>query len=151
MDAMRAKAESRRDPKTTADASPTLRSFNMVHLARKVVVDASGAERRRHPRIPTVALCKIRDKRNLLYAAGETINLSDSGVLLHLRASRPFANGDLIEVVIASDENPIVSREQVRQGIIRRVSPDRSGHLSVAVEFEEGADPDPTFAMALAA
>jgi hypothetical protein len=123
----------------------------MVHLARKVVVDASGHERRRHERTPLTALCKIRDKRNLLYAAGETINISDSGVLLHLRGSRPFAAGDIIEVVIADDDSPVVSRENVREGIIRRVSSDRSGHLSVAIEFEDGADPDPTFAMALAA
>jgi hypothetical protein len=123
----------------------------MVHLARKVVVDASGSERRRHPRIPTVALCKIRDKRNLLYAAGETINISSSGALLQLRGSRPFTTGDVIEVVIAEEDHPVVSREHVREGIIRRVSSDRSGHLSVAVEFEDGADPDPTFAMALAA
>jgi len=123
----------------------------MVHLAKKVVIDASGAERRRHPRIPTTALCKIRDKRNLLYAAGETVNVSSSGVLLQLRGSRPFATGDIIEVVIADDESPVVKRENVREGIVRRISSDRSGHLSVAIEFENGADPDPTFAMALAA
>lgn len=123
----------------------------MVHLARKVVIDASGHERRRHERTPFTALCKIRDKRNLLYAAGETVNLSDSGALLQLRGSRPFNEGDLIEIVIAEADQPIVSREQVREGIIRRVSSDRSGHLAVAVEFEDGADPDPTFAMALAA
>lgn len=123
----------------------------MVHLARKVVIDASGSERRRHERSPLSALCKIRDKRNLLYAAGETVNISDSGVLLQLRGSRPFATGDIIEVVIAGDEGAVVRRENVREGIVRRVSSDRSGHLAVAVEFEDGADPDPTFAMALAA
>lgn len=128
-----------------------LGSKDMVHLARKVVIDASGSERRRHQRVPVTTLCKIRDKRNLLYAAGETINISSSGVLLQLRGSRPFAMGDVVEVVIADEESPIVSREQVREAIVRRVSSDRSGHLSVALEFEEGADPDPTFAMALAA
>lgn len=123
----------------------------MVHLARKVVIDASGSERRRHHREPMTLLCKVRDKRNLLYAAGETVNISESGALLQLRGSRPFMSGDIIEVVIASEDEPIVSRERVREGIIRRVSADRSGHLSLAIEFEDGADPDPNFAMALAA
>jgi hypothetical protein len=96
-------------------------------------------ERRRFERTPTVRPCKVRDRRMLLFSAGQTCDVSQGGLLLRVDRARPFAPGDQIDVVVAWSHDALVRGESMTRATVRRVTPMDCHHQAIAIEFESPA------------
>lgn len=100
-------------------------------------------ERRRHTRFSVVRSCKVRDRRTLLFSAGKTSDLSESGALIRVDRTRPFAEGDVLELVISWNGERVLSSEGLLRATVRRVTPIDYHHQAVAVEFEQSMSARP--------
>jgi len=96
----------------------------------------SENERREHARHRVVRLCKIRDRRSLLFSPGQTCDISVGGAMLRVDRARPFSVGDEIDMVIAWGNDAVLTGDAVVRGTIKRVTPIDHHHQSVAVRFD---------------
>lgn len=96
-------------------------------------------ERRRFERTPTVRPCKIRDRRMLLFSAGQTCDVSAGGLLLRVDRARPFVAGDKLDVVVAWSHDPLLRGEAMSRATVRRVTPIDCHHQAIAIEFDNPA------------
>lgn len=95
----------------------------------------SENERRRHERNIVVRPCKVRDRRNLLFSAGQTHDVSESGALVKVDSARAFTPGDELEVAIAWNHDPVLAAEGLVRARVRRVTPIDYHHQALALEF----------------
>ncbi|HBS29410.1 MAG TPA: hypothetical protein DEB06_08165 [Phycisphaerales bacterium] len=94
------------------------------------------SDRRKHPRHRVVRLCKVRDRRSLLFSPGQTCDISVGGAMLRVDRTRPFAEGDEIDMIIAWGNDAVLTGDAIVRGVVRRVTPIDHHHQSVAVAFE---------------
>ena len=93
-------------------------------------------DRRRHERNIVVRPCKLRDRRSLLFAAGQTHDVSQGGALVKVDSARPFAPGDEVEVAVAWTNGAVIASEGLVKARVRRVFPIDYHHQAIALEFE---------------
>ncbi len=94
-------------------------------------------EQRRHARLPMVRPCKVRDRRTLVYSAGQTSDISVGGALIRVDRARPFGAGDEIDLVVGWSPGVVLSADSVVRGTVRRVTPIDFNHQAIAIEFAE--------------
>jgi hypothetical protein len=105
----------------------------------------SNADRRRDARHILVRACKVRGRRDLLFSAGQTHDVSDSGALVRVERTRQFGPGDELDIVVAWSDEPLLSADATVRARVRRVTPIDHHHQAIALEFIE------TSAVAIAA
>ncbi len=93
-------------------------------------------ERRRHERNIMVRPCKLRDRRSLLFSAGETHDVSSSGAMLRVDSARSFSPGDEVDLAVAWNHDAILAADGLVRARVRRVIPIDFHHQSLAVEFQ---------------
>lgn len=93
-------------------------------------------ERRRHNRDIMVRPCKLRDRRSLLFAAGETHDVSPGGAMVRIDSARSFSPGDEVDVAIAWNHDPVLASEGLVRARVRRVLPIDFHHQALALEFD---------------
>jgi|GEM_PF-3155289 len=96
---------------------------------------SQAVERRRHARQAVARPCKIRSRTSGRYLAGLTRDVSDGGVAIEIRFTRPLSVGDEIEVVIDWTGSAVLSSDALTRGRIVRADPTRDGLQRVAVEL----------------
>lgn len=93
-------------------------------------------DRRLHQRTKVARLAKLFHRAGLAYAAGQTADLSEGGVLLKVHSPRRFEPGDTVDVVIEpKDPTGVVRTRSLIEGIIVRTSPLGDDQQFVAVRF----------------
>lgn len=96
-------------------------------------------DRRRHPRRTLVRLCKVRDRRTLLFAAGQTSDISPGGALIRVDRARLFGAGDELDLVVAWGSDAVLPGDSMVRARVKRVTPIDHHHQAIAVEFIERA------------
>ena len=94
-----------------------------------------ASNRRRNVREVIVRPCKVRDRRSLLFAAGETHDVSGGGAMVRIDSTRQFAPGDELDLAIAWKHEPVLSGEGLRRARVKRVLPIDFHHQALALEF----------------
>lgn len=96
---------------------------------------AKDTDRRRHARHRVVRLCKVRDRRTLLFSAGQTCDVSVGGAMIRVDRYRPFAEGDELDVVIAWGNDAVIPGDAMVRAKVKRVTPIDYHHQALAVQF----------------
>lgn len=100
---------------------------------------AKENDRRHHPRHRVIRLCKVRDRRTLLFSAGQTCDISVGGAMLRVDRYRPFAEGDELDLVIAWGNDAVIPGDAMVRAKVKRVTPIDYHHQAVAVQFLDHA------------
>lgn len=96
-------------------------------------------ERRRHPRINAVRPAKVFLPEALRFAAAQTSDVSESGLLLCVDRARALAPGDMIEVLVPGPGASIAEAKDMTLARVVRVTPVDHFQQAVAVEYAAAA------------
>ena len=95
----------------------------------------TGKDRRRHPRRPLSAACKVRDAEALRYAVAHTLDLSEGGALMSLETARPLIEGQDVSVAIDFEGRAVLTQGQMVEAKVVRAGPVLNRRQTVALSF----------------
>ena len=98
--------------------------------------DMNHADRRVYPRTETEICCKLRRSARTQFAPGKTYDLSASGALLEINASRNAELGERIAVAFSCITCPVTKAAKMIGARVVRADPSMSGRQRIAIEFD---------------
>jgi hypothetical protein len=96
-------------------------------------------DRRRHQRFGVNRPCKLFHRATRRYLCAETVDVAAGGVLIRIEPTRPIAPGDEISVVVAWNDEVLLSADAQIPGKVLRVLPAENGMQLIACEFKSAA------------
>lgn len=99
------------------------------------------ADRRRFPRVAMTRPVKVRHGVTGKYVAGETIDLSDGGVLLRLDKSIGLEPGQAVRVgIVHSPRQVLILADEMTEGrVIRRFGHDDTQHVAISFDCDRSS------------
>lgn len=96
------------------------------------------ADRRRYPRVAMTRPVKVRHGVTGKYVAGETIDLSDGGVLLRLEKAMGIEPGQPVRVgIVHSPRQALILADEMIEGrVIRRLGHGDTQHVAVSFDCD---------------
>lgn len=98
-------------------------------------------ERRRHTRWTLERPCKVRRASSITFEPARTVNVAPGGARVLVLGEKHYVVGDRIEMAVAWDSEPVVSRDGLLVGRVVRVMPAEVGQ-SLAIQFEQAMSLD---------
>lgn len=98
--------------------------------------DMNHADRRAYPRTETEICCKLRRSARTQFAPGKTYDLSASGALLEINASRNAELGERIAVAFSCITCPVTKAAKMIGARVVRADPSMNGRQRIAIEFD---------------
>lgn len=89
--------------------------------------------------------CKLFHENSRQYLSAETIDVSDGGVLLTVQTSRPLFPGEPVRIVVAFDDECVLSASLMSDAVIVRTAPAGDRRQQVAIQFEDPAAMEPVY------
>lgn len=96
-------------------------------------------ERRHHQRFNVNRPCKLFHRATRRYLCAETVDVAAGGVLIRVEPTRPITPGDDISLVVAWNDEVLLSADAQIPGRVTRVLPAENGMQFVACEFKTAA------------
>jgi len=93
-------------------------------------------ERRRHERVDTEIVCKVRCPVTGRYFGALTSDVSPGGAMITVQTPQAIVQGQTIEVALRTDGRPIVLRSEMAPAKVVRCSAVVDRHQVVAVRFD---------------
>ncbi len=98
-------------------------------------------ERRRHTRWTLERPCKVRRASSITFEPARTVNVAPGGARIVVMGEKSYVIGDRVEMAVAWDSEPVVSRENLLIGRVVRVNLSESGQ-TLAIQFEHAMSLD---------
>lgn len=96
-------------------------------------------ERRRHQRYEVNRPCKLFHRATRRYLCAETVDVAAGGVLIRVEPTRPIVAGDDIALIVAWNDEVLLSADAQIPGKVLRVLSSENGMQVVACEFKAAA------------
>ncbi|QOJ01272.1 MAG: PilZ domain-containing protein [Phycisphaeraceae bacterium] len=97
-------------------------------------------ERRREPRTPVRRPCKVFHRGTWRYLPGTTADASEHGLLIEAAGGEPPIVGDIVDVAVGWENQPILRTDEFIHGRVVRVGRGAGGS-SYAVELTRPTEP----------
>ncbi len=115
--------------------------FDKNRIIETLPMKGPEVERRRHTRWTLERPCKVRRASSITFEPARTVNVAPGGARVVVLGEKHYVVGDRIEMAVAWDSQPVVSREGLLIGRVVRVMPAEVGQ-ALAIQFEQAMSLD---------
>lgn len=94
-------------------------------------------DRRLSERLDLARPCKAYCPATRRFAAGQTRNVSESGALVTLTTTRPWLEGERIDVIVAWSHRGLLPADAMRRATVVRAEAPAGERQTIAIRFAE--------------